>query len=259
VARDPEPYQDGTVTYYAMMSAVGFGDDLRQRAISALRKAWECGHWHSRFGLPDAFNDDISQADLMVEPGTDNSILLTSGPWLNRALFAIDQGPMLLHLENARSGLIWKLLAANPNIRRALTRLSPTIEIALEAEEGSGDGDMKSRSEASGDRTVWLQHGESHTLTFQSLGSARYAIVVRYSNDNFGPLETVGISVDGANIGQFSAQDTGDFGAGWKMFESSGPVGTVDLEPGTHELAIVVSGGDGYGVEIDMVTLERAD
>lgn len=120
LAVNPDPEEDGTATYYAMMSAASFGDDLRQKAISALRKAWERGHWHSRFGLPDAFHVEISQA----LPMTPTGYLRQTGSWKQRALFAIDQGPMLLHLENARSGLIWRLMAQNPNIQRGLSKLN---------------------------------------------------------------------------------------------------------------------------------------
>jgi hypothetical protein len=106
--------EDGTITYYGMVSALTFGDDLRARAIRALRRAWQRGHWHPRFALPDAFNDDVQ-----------NALLDERVPWVNRPGFAIDVGPMLLHLENARSGLVWRALARNANIRRALDRLIP--------------------------------------------------------------------------------------------------------------------------------------
>jgi hypothetical protein len=42
---------------------------------------------------------------------------------------------MLLHLENAQSGLIWELLAQNANIQRALARLIVPTQILLEGEE----------------------------------------------------------------------------------------------------------------------------
>ncbi|OPY89751.1 MAG: hypothetical protein A4E72_01000 [Syntrophus sp. PtaU1.Bin208] len=115
------PPQDGTVTYYGMMSSVSSGTSLRSRTIQALRNAWKRKDWHCRFALPDAFNDDISRAGLASAEG--NPLLRKSGPWMNRQLFAIDQGPMLLHLENARSGLIWNLMAKNKNIKMGLDRL----------------------------------------------------------------------------------------------------------------------------------------
>jgi hypothetical protein len=256
VAVNPEPEEDGTITYYAMMSAVSFGEDLRQRSISALHAAWKRGHWHPRFAIPDAFNDEISQAEPIPTP---DKIVRDSGPWVQWALFAIDQGPMLLHLENARSGLIWDLLAENPNIQRALERLGAAAsdQIILEGEAGTGDGIIRPRLHASGQETVWLHEGESRTLPFSLNPSAPYTVSVRYSNDNFGPLETVEVSFNGESLGQFTAEDTGDWGDGWDVFRSSGPIGVVEVIPGSHEIVISVSGGDGEGVEIDTVYLDR--
>ena len=120
VAVDATPDEDGTVTYYAIASALSFGPDLRERALEALRAGYDRGgHWHHRFGLPDAFNEAIQGASLPTVPAP----LRTSGEWLQRAGFAIDLGPMLLHIENARSGLVHRLIGANRNIRRALKRL----------------------------------------------------------------------------------------------------------------------------------------
>lgn len=123
--------QDGTISYYSMMSAVGYGMALKQEAIDVLRAAWQRGHWHSRFGLPDAFHDDISA---VLAPESAAFVFRNSGPWINRALFAIDQGPMLLHLENARTGLIQQLVASNPNVAHALARVR-------DAKPADSDGD----------------------------------------------------------------------------------------------------------------------
>ncbi|SEL93988.1 hypothetical protein SAMN04489760_10169 [Syntrophus gentianae] len=131
------PPQDGTVTYYGMISSVSSGTSLKTRAIQALRNAWKRKDWHYRFSLPDAFNDNISQAGLAPVEG--NPLLRKSGPWMNRQLFAIDQGPMLLHLENARSGLIWNLLAKNRNIKRGLDRLRTPLENSLQEEDREGE------------------------------------------------------------------------------------------------------------------------
>jgi hypothetical protein len=113
------------------------------------------------------------------------------------------------------------------------------------------------RSAASKELTVLLHDGELRTLPLQPPAAARYSLTVCYSNDNYGPLETVTVRVDGEVVGQFEAQDTGDYGAGWNVFKSSGPIGSVDLQAGTHEVTLSVAGGDGKGVEIDGVTLDR--
>lgn len=136
---------------------------------------------------------------------------------------------------------------------------TPQARIPLEAEAGSGEGLIKPRSAASGQRTVWLHSGESRTLSFRLATGARYGLSVRYSNDNFGPLETVAVSVNGAKVGQFAALDTGDFGSGWNVFRSSGTIGWLHLQAGVHEVNVSVTGGDGFGVEIDLVALNRTE
>ena len=40
------------------------------------------------------------------------------------------------------------------------------------------------------------------------------------------------------------------------VFRWDGPPGSIELSPGTHEVRLIVLGGDGSGVEIDLVSLE---
>ena len=42
----------------------------------------------------------------------------------------IDQGPILVAIENARSGLIWKLFMRHPMVIRALQRLEMPVPAA---------------------------------------------------------------------------------------------------------------------------------
>lgn len=42
--------------------------------------------------------------------------------WVSDQVIGIAQGPMLLLIENARSGLIWKLMMQNNNVRQGLAR-----------------------------------------------------------------------------------------------------------------------------------------
>jgi hypothetical protein len=136
VASNSVPEQDGTVCYYGMVSAMGY-PRFRAQVRADLRAAWDRGHWHWRFGLPDAFHSDVSN---IVAQYPDVAWIRRSGPWVQRALFAIDQGPMALHLENARSGLIWNLLATNKNIRRAMARLPRTALPDTVQREGEPPG-----------------------------------------------------------------------------------------------------------------------
>jgi uncharacterized repeat protein (TIGR01451 family) len=131
-------------------------------------------------------------------------------------------------------------------------------QILLEGEAGNSPGPVMTRSNALNHKTVWLHAGESLKLIFQLPVTACYELDVRYSNDNFGPLEDVEVSVDGIILGRFTAQDTGDFGAGWNNFMWSNLIGVLNLQPGPHEIILTVTGGDGYGVEIDAVKFSVA-
>ncbi|MBL3552962.1 glucoamylase family protein [Rhodovulum sulfidophilum] len=46
-----------------------------------------------------------------------------NGDWVAESRLAIDQGPIVVGLENHRSGLIWRLVSNRPEIRRGLLRL----------------------------------------------------------------------------------------------------------------------------------------
>jgi hypothetical protein len=140
-----------------------------------------------------------------------------------------------------------------------LMAVPPPAQLRLEAEAGSGDGRVVPRSNASGRETVWLRSGQSRILPFQLVAGARYGLTVRYSNDNFGPTETVTVRIDNVSVGQFDAADTGGQGYGWDQFRTSNLTGEIDLEAGSHQVVVSVSGGDGYGIEIDSVTLDRID
>jgi hypothetical protein len=103
----PDRRDDGTIAVTAAGGSVPFAPEL---AIPTLVQ------FHSRFGerlygkygFKDAFN--LSFAD---------------GPsarkgWFDDQYVAIDQGPILLMIENFRTGRIWSLMKTNPYIRAGL-------------------------------------------------------------------------------------------------------------------------------------------
>ena len=61
------------------------------------------GRLWGRYGLVDAFND--------------------SADWIAGSHLAIDQGPIVGMIENHRSGLLWRLFMAAPEVREGLRRL----------------------------------------------------------------------------------------------------------------------------------------
>jgi hypothetical protein len=65
----------------------------------------------SPYGFVDAFNE--------------------SQNWVANSHLAIDQGPIIVMIENYRSGLLWKLFMSAPEVQRGLKKLgfeSPYIK-----------------------------------------------------------------------------------------------------------------------------------
>jgi hypothetical protein len=126
--------------------------------------------------------------------------------------------------------------------------------ISLEAEAGSGEGDLVHRSHASGGFTIHLAPGQRRLWTFVvGAHPAEYVLSVTYSNDNPGDTEILRVELDGQTVGSFRAQDTGDDGEGWNIFVAD-RAGASMLRAGTHTLLVESTGGDGC-VEIDLVSL----
>ena len=70
--------------------------------------------WHERRELvgPNGFTDAFN-------PTFDTS---TESGWIDEQTIGIDQGPILLMLENFRSEFVWKYMRNDPNLRLGLRR-----------------------------------------------------------------------------------------------------------------------------------------
>ena len=77
------------------------------------------------YGFQDAFN---------LTHGPNGS----PGPWVAPDCVAIDQGPLLLSIENARTGLVWKLFHASPVVQGGMSRLKLSLP-----GNGAGDRNVK--------------------------------------------------------------------------------------------------------------------
>jgi hypothetical protein len=128
----------------------------------------------------------------------------------------------------------------------------------IQAESGFGDGQIMTRGNAQGLRTVLLQTGQARLMNFSTASSANVTVVVRHSNDNYGNTEQIDVAIDSASVGSFAASDTGDSGYGWNIFADSPATGPLLLPGGEHTISVAVQAGtgDGWGVEIDSVYLE---
>ncbi|MFG0299741.1 MAG: glucoamylase family protein [Phycisphaerales bacterium JB047] len=111
---------DGIIAPYAAGTSIMFEPQL---AIQALKRAKSASAtdarlsvWnppnHQPWGFVDAFRlDHAGQLD-----------------WVAEDFVAISQGPLILGIENARTGLIWELFMAHPMIQAGSERLGLTQE-----------------------------------------------------------------------------------------------------------------------------------
>jgi hypothetical protein len=108
---DRDDWRDGTVAPYAAGSAIMFAPKESVAALRAFKQlkndlgaplAWR-DPVHGGYAFADSFNLDQMKA-------CDDNV-------------SIDVGPMLLAIENARTGLVWKLFMQHPQAQRAVERL----------------------------------------------------------------------------------------------------------------------------------------
>ncbi|HWY60795.1 MAG TPA: glucoamylase family protein [Rhizomicrobium sp.] len=96
-------HDNGTISPTAALSSFPYAPEA---ALRALRHFLKKPKLWGRYGFTDAFNDTKA--------------------WRADTYLAIDQGPIVVMIENYRSGLLWKLFMAVPEVRRGLTRLGFT-------------------------------------------------------------------------------------------------------------------------------------
>lgn len=97
--RPADGQNDGTVAPTAMLAAVMFSPDLANSALHTLWRKHGPQLW-GRYGFANAFNVDKN--------------------WHDKDVIGIDLGMMMLAVENARTGLVWRLLRADPIIKKGL-------------------------------------------------------------------------------------------------------------------------------------------
>ncbi|MGH7780814.1 MAG: glucoamylase family protein, partial [Candidatus Binataceae bacterium] len=97
---------DGTIAPSATLASLPFTPEL---ALSAVRHLCEEYPEITRgYRLPSGFNPTLACNG--------------SGGWISEGYFGLDQGIVLLMIENYRSQLIWKLMRQCPYIRKGLHR-----------------------------------------------------------------------------------------------------------------------------------------
>ncbi|MCC6724154.1 MAG: T9SS type A sorting domain-containing protein [Saprospiraceae bacterium] len=122
LAHEPTASNDnGTITPSAALSSMPYTPNESMDALRHFYRVHGEKLW-SRMGFYDAFNLDQN--------------------WFATSTLAIDQGPIICMIENHRSGLLWNLFMANPEIQPALNAIGFVEDLTPVAEQTKGDFDL---------------------------------------------------------------------------------------------------------------------
>jgi hypothetical protein len=107
---------DGTIAPTAAGGSLPFAPEVAIPALAAMRERWGEHLW-GEYGFLDAFNPSFD-FDLPVRHGK----VVPGAGWFDTDYLGIDQGTLLAMVENHRSGLIWRVMRRDPDLRRGLER-----------------------------------------------------------------------------------------------------------------------------------------
>jgi hypothetical protein len=104
------PYgpDDGTLAPWAVAASLPFAPEIVLPTLAYCSRAYP--NSENEYGLVCSFNPTF--------PGRGSK----SSGWVSQDHFALDQGPVILMIENYRSGLIWRLMRSCPPIVAGLRR-----------------------------------------------------------------------------------------------------------------------------------------
>lgn len=107
---------DGTLAPTAAAASIAFAPEIVIPAIAAMKERFGA-HLYGRYGFFDAFNPSFT-FDVPLHHGE----VVPGLGWFDTDYLGIDQGPILVMLENYQTGLVWRVMRKNPHLRRGLER-----------------------------------------------------------------------------------------------------------------------------------------
>ncbi|MBE2216217.1 MAG: hypothetical protein IAE82_20255 [Opitutaceae bacterium] len=158
---------DGTIAPTAAASSIAFAPEIAIPAIRAMRVHYGDAVYGTH-GFVDAFNPTFTATNVVLAGGR----VVAGLGWFDTQHLGIDQGPILLLLENHRSGLVWRVMQRSPYIVSGLQRAgftggwlaaAPTIVAAPANTAADVGGSFSLSVEASGLGPLtyqWLKDGQ---------------------------------------------------------------------------------------------------
>lgn len=109
---------DGTIAPTAAAASLPFAPELVIPAIEAMHDRYG-RTLYQKYGFLDSFNPTLtSDPTFSLRHGAIDPEL----GWVDGDYLGIDQGPIVLMIENYRTGLVWNVMKKNPHIVRGLER-----------------------------------------------------------------------------------------------------------------------------------------
>lgn len=99
---------DGTIAPTAAGGSVPFAPEICLPALKAMKQQYG-SKIYDRYGFRDAFNLTIINKD-------------GSQGWVDQDYLGIDEGPIIIQMENYQSGFVWNLMKKNPYIIAGLRK-----------------------------------------------------------------------------------------------------------------------------------------
>ena len=107
---------DGTIAPTAAAGSIAYAPEIVVPTLQAMKLRYG-RNVYDRYGFVDAFNPSL---DMRFVP-KEGRVVPGKG-WFDSLQIGIDQGPIVLMIENWRSGLVWRVMRKNPYVRKGLLR-----------------------------------------------------------------------------------------------------------------------------------------
>ncbi len=108
---------DGTITPMATAASLPFAPEVVLPAMKEMKRR-HGEHLWTEYGFFDAFNPTFRLTDVPTPLGK----VVPEAGWYATNYLGIDQGPIVLMIENQRSGLLWRLMAKSAPVLAGLRR-----------------------------------------------------------------------------------------------------------------------------------------
>jgi len=108
---------DGTIAPTAAAASMPFVPAQSIAAIQAMHDRYGKAIY-AQYGFLDSFNPSFTFTDAKLHHGK----LVPGIGWVDGDYLGIDQGPIVLMIENHRSDFVWSVMRRNPYIRKGLER-----------------------------------------------------------------------------------------------------------------------------------------